>query len=281
LLVVALLMISAQPGVGTVTTVFDGDRDLPGGTDAVVVAGGDVTLPTDARASTSLYVLGGTARLNGTLDGRVVQLAGNVTVGSAGTVAGRYRIFGGTQEIDDGADVRPAVIAEPITRERSPLESVGIFLLQALTLAVVSFALGGRYSPLLTNVSHSIGRHPLVSGTMGFLTIVTLLALFVFMAFTIVLIPVSLLGLVAGVLVVLYAYVSVGFLLGQRLPIDRPGIATSAGTILFLLANRLLSAVPVVGETISLAIVVVATGAVFITYFGLREFQPPQLRPVD
>jgi hypothetical protein len=281
LLLVALLLISAQPGVDTVTTVFDGSQDLPEGVDAVLVAGGEVTLPADERTSTSLYVLGGTARLNGTLDGRVVQLSGNVTVGSAGEVTGEYQVLGGKRAISEGSDVRPEVVAEPVTRDRSPLESTGIVLLQAASLAVVSFVLGRRYSGLFANVSHSMRRHPLVSGTVGFLASVTLLSLFVFMGFTLVLIPVSLLGFVGLFLVYLYAYVSVGYLLGQRLPTEDPGTATAAGAVLFLLASRLLGLVPVVGDSLSIAVLVVAMGAVFVTYFGLREFHPPELGPVE
>ena len=281
LLLAALLLISAQPGVTTVTTVVEGTQELPTDADAVIVADGTVTVPEDTRSTTSLYVIGGTVRIDGTLDGRLVQFAGNVTAAPAGAVTERYQVFGGTHDVAGDAAVDPEVAAEPVTRERSPAESVVVFLLQAVVLAVVSFVVGRRYTALLSNVSHSIRHHPVVSGTVGILTIVTLLALFVFMAFTIVLIPVSLLGLLGGALVYLYAYVSVGFLLGRRATTDRPGAATAGGTVLFLVVSRLLSVVPVVGALLPVVVLVVAIGAVFITYFGLREFQPPQLRPVD
>ena len=280
LLVVALLLISAQPGVETVTTVFDGSQELSSGADAVVVAGGSVTVPEGTRTGTELYVVGGTARIEGTLDGRLVQFAGNVTVGSAGAVRGPYRVFGGDREVPERAAVDLEVVAEPVTRERSPVESAAFFLLQAGVLAPVAFVLGRRYPDLLANAGHSVRHHPVVSGTVGLLATVTLLALFVFMAFTIILIPISLLGLLGGVLVYLYAHVVVGFLLGRWMTTERPGVATAAGAVLFLLATRLLNLVPVVGGTVSVMLLVVAVGAVFVTYFGLREFQPPQLGPV-
>ncbi|ODR80919.1 hypothetical protein BG842_00505 [Haladaptatus sp. W1] len=281
LLLVALLLVSAQPGVDTVTTVFDGTQDVPGDTGAVVVADGTVTIPNNTRTTTSLYVIGGTARIEGTLDGRLVQLAGNVTVGSSGTVTDQYQVFGGDREIATDAAVDPDVVAEPVMQERSPIESLTIFLLQAVILGVVSFVVGRRYSEFLANVRHSIRHHPVVSGTVGLLTTVTLLALFVFMAFTIILLPVSLLGLLGGVFVYLYAYISIGSMLGQWMPTDKPGVATAAGTVLFFMASRVLSFLPIVGESLLIAVAVIAIGAVFITYFGLREFQPPQLPPVD
>ena len=281
LLLVALLLVSAQPGVDTVTTVFDGTQDVPGDADAVIVADGTVTIPNDTRTTTSLYVIGGTAHIEGTLDGRLVQLAGNVAVGSSGTVTEQYQVLGGDWEVATGAAVNPEVIAEPVTQKRSPIESLAIFLLQAVILGVVSFVVGRRYSEFLANVCHSIRHHPVVSGTVGLLTIVTLLALFVFMAFTIILLPVSLLGLLGGVFVYLYAYIGIGSLLGQWVPTDRPGVATAAGAILFLMASRVLSFLPIIGESLLIVVVVIAIGAVFITYFGLREFQPPQLPPID
>jgi hypothetical protein len=281
LLLVALLLLSAQPGVDTVTTVFDGSEELHDSADAVVVAGGTVTVPEGERVTTSLYVIGGTARVEGTLAGQVVQLSGNVSVGGAGAVTGRYQALGGDHTVADGAAVDLERVAEPLTRERSPAASVAAFLLQAGGLAAVSFVVGRRYPDLLSNVSHSIRHHPVVSGTVGLLATVTLLALFVFMAFTILLIPVSLLGLLGGALVYLYAHVCVGFLVGRRVWPERPGPATAAGAVLFLLATRLLNAVPVVGGTLAIAAFVVAIGAVFVTYFGLREFQPPRLGPVE
>lgn len=281
LLVVALLLISAQPGVQTVTTVFTGTQPLPAGTDAVVVADGTVTVPANTTARTALYVIGGSARIDGTLDGRLFQFAGDVSVGPSGVVTGPYQVLGGDRRIAAGADATPQMVAEPITRQRSPGASLGFFLLQAVALAVVAFALGRRYPALLANVAHSMRHHPVVSGTVGLLATVTLLALFVFMAFTIVLIPVSILGLLAGGLVYLYASVGVGFLLGRWVSTDRPGLATAGGAVLFLVVNRLLGAVPVVGGTVTILVLVVAVGAVFVTYFGLREFRPPALPPVE
>lgn len=281
LLVVALLLVAGQPGVETVTTVVGGTQDLPAGADAVILVDGTVTVPAGTRAVTSLYVIGGTARIEGTLDGRLVQFAGNVSVAPAGSVAGQYQLVGGDLRAAEGATVDPEVIAEPITRDRSRGESAVTFLLQAAGLAAVSFVLGRRYPDLLANVSLAIRHHPVVSGTVGLLASVTLLALFVFMAFTIVLIPVSLLGLLGGVLVSLYAYIGVGFLVGGWLPIERPGVATAVGAVGFLVASRLVGLVPLVGPSIPALVLVVAIGAVFVTYFGLREFAPPSLGPVQ
>jgi hypothetical protein len=281
LVVVALLLLSVQPGVESFTTVVGGDRDLEGGDDAVLLVDGTLSLPAGAERNTSLYVLDGTARIDGTLDGDVVQLAGNVSVGPDASVTGGYDAYGGTRTVAEGADVRVDAVVEPLATERSPAERVGLFVLQAVVLGVVAFLGGRRYPDLFANVGHSVREHPVVSATVGLLSTVTLLALFVFMAFTLVLLPVTVLGLVGGVVVLAYAYVSVGFLVGSYLDADRPGVATAAGAVGFLAASELLGVVPVVGGLVPVVVVLTAVGAVVITYFGLREFHPPALGPVE
>jgi len=281
LLMVALLLIAAQPGVETVTTVVGGSEDIETGADAVVVLDGTVTVESGTTVDSSLYVLGGTAHIDGTVDGRVVQLSGNFTAGADARVTGSVDVYGGTQAVASGASVPVSVVAEPLTQDRSPAEAAGILLMQAVGLALVGGLVGRRYPDLLANVGHSMRHHPVVSGTVGVLATVTLLALFVFMAFTIVLIPVTVLGLVGGVVVFLYAYVCVGYLVGHRLRPDRPGLATATGAVGFLALSELLGYVPVVGGLVPLLVLLTAVGAAVVTYFGLRRFQPPRLGAVE
>lgn len=281
ILLVALLLLSTQPGVESFTTVVGGTQEIDATGDAVLLVDGTVVVPEGETGDTSLYVLDGRARIEGTLRGDLVQLAGTVAVPSSGSVTGDFDAYSGEQTIAEGASVRLDRVAEPFIQQRSPAERAGLFALQALGLALVAFLAGRRWSDLLSTVGHSIRHHPVVSGTVGLLATVTLLALFVFMAFTIILLPVSVLGLIGGALVVLYAYVSVGYLLGERLPIDRPGRATAVGAVAFLLATELLGLVPLIGGLVPVAVLLVAVGAVVITYFGLREFHPPTLQPVE
>lgn len=281
LLVVALLLVSAQPGVESVTTVVAGSQEVETGSEAVIVADGTATVPEGRTVETALYVIGGTAEVEGTVEGRVVQLAGEVRVGPDARVTGVYRVLGGSRSVAPGAAVPVDVVAEPLTQRRSPAEAAGLFALQALGLAALGFLAGRRLSGLLDNVAHSTRHHPAVSATVGVLTTVTLLSVLVFMAFTLVLIPVTLFGLFVGALVFLYAYVAVGYLVGRRLVPGRPGLATAAGTVLFLVASELLGFVPVVGGLVPLLVLVTAVGASFVTYFGLRRFEPPQLAAVE
>jgi hypothetical protein len=292
LVLVALLLVSAQPGVETISTVVGGsqaiDDDL--NADAVLVVDGNATIPEGTTTNATLYVLDGTLRIEGEVRGRITQLGGRVEATSTARVTGRLRVFGGSRTVAEGAGVPVETVAEPLTTRRTPAEAFGLFFLQAASLAVVGFFVGRRYGALLDNVGHSIRRYPAVSGTVGLLATVTLLALFVFMAFTIVLLPVSVLGLAAGVLVFLYAYLAVGFLLGQWLTPTLPGwvpgregdgVPTALGSVAFLAGSELLGFVPLVGGLVPILLLLVAVGAALITYFGLRQFEPPMLQPVD
>lgn len=281
LLLVALLLVSAQGGVESITTVVDGEETLPSGAEAVIVVEGSVTLPEGESADADIYIVGGHLSIDGTLDGDVTQLAGTVDVGASGAIGGSYQVLGGDRTVAEGANVRPSVIAEPLTQQRSPMEAVALFVVQTALLAGIAFVLGRRYAALLENVAHSIRSHPILSGTVGLLASVTLIALFVFMAFTIILIPVSVLGILGGILVYLYAYVGLGYLVGQRLPVQNRGRATAVGTIVIASVFRLLGYVPIVGGLVSILALVIGVGAVVITYFGLREFHPPTLQPVE
>ncbi|MFC7193808.1 hypothetical protein ACFQL4_02730 [Halosimplex aquaticum] len=94
------------------------------------------------------------------------------------------------------------------------------------------------------------------------------------MAFTLLLIPLSIAGLVGEVLIVLYSQVAFGRLVGRQLPIDRDEVATVAGVGLFLLALELLALVPYLGTLVQFALIVVGFGAVLNSYFGLQRFEP-------
>jgi hypothetical protein len=117
---------------------------------------------------------------------------------------------------------------------------------------------------------------------MGFLVAVVGLSLLVTMAYTILLIPVALFGLL-----VLGAAVSIGWIawrtiLGKwvfglfKLSLGA-GWKTFAGTFLFGLAQAGLSSISTLGPILSLLIALTGFGAVFLTRFGLQAFHPPAI----
>jgi hypothetical protein len=275
LLLVVLLLISAGGGdADSMTITFEGDRAVESIGGVHVVAGGTTTVPADADVTGDLYVIGGTTTIAGSLDGDATVLAGNLTVADSGTITGTLQRIAGETTIADGATVGRLSSVEPPAPANSPARRVGGFLVQFVLLGAAGWWLATRRPGLLDTVGDAITRHTLVSGVVGALAAATLLVLFVYMAFTLLLIPLSVVGLLAEGLVVLYGQIVFGYLVGRRLPIERVGPATALGVGLFLLGIEALGVVPLVGGIVQLTLLAVGFGAVLNTYFGLQRFEP-------
>lgn len=274
LLVVVLLMISVGGGdVQEMSVTFQGDNTVGSLADVHVVAGGTTTVR-DATVDGDVYVIGGTAAIDGTVDGDVTLLDGNLSVRDGGTVTGTIQTYSGSAAISSDASVGRVSQFEAPTPSSSPAQRIGAFLLQFLVLGAFGWWLVERHPLVVENVGAAITEHALVNAVVGSLGATTLLVLFVYMAFTLILLPVAIVGLLAEFLVILYGQTVFGYLIGTRLPIERDGVATLAGIAVFLLALELFGVVPYLGGVAQLAVAVVGFGAVLNTYFGLQRFEP-------
>ncbi|WP_255148886.1 polymer-forming cytoskeletal protein [Halorarius halobius] len=278
-LVVAALLLAAGSGadVSTMSVVLDGDHSYEVA-DALVVVGGTATVPADGTVS-SVFVAGGTVRVAGTVTGDVSVLDGRAVLESTAVVGGNLDDFGNGAVVEQGATVRGrrTTGVPEVQRTSNPVGGG----LVALALAAVAALFARRAPRLPATVGDAARSHPVVCATVGSLATSLLLAVFVAMAFTVVLLPVALLGLLAGMAVVGYTAVAYGHLVGAGLrpwlPGDRPALAAALGTLLYLGGLAALNAVPVVGGTLALLVTVAGLGATVVTYFGLAPYEPPTL----
>jgi len=282
LVVVLLLVAGSGADPDAMHVAFDGDRTVDAlagsnATDPVVVGGGTVTLPAGETHAGAIYVVDGNATIRGRVDGDVTVVAGNLSVADGATITGELQSFGGSTDVAPGATVARRTNVDVVAQERSLADRLGVLAVQALALAVAAAAFARRAPDALANVGDAITGHALVSGVVGALAGVTLLVGFVAMAFTVVLAPVSVLGVVAEVLVLCYSLVAASARIGAALPVERADLAAALGAIALVLALELLSIVPVVGGLAQLAVVSVAFGAVLVTYFGWQRFEPAEL----
>lgn len=275
LLIVVLLLLSIG-GADTdqMEVTFQGDHDVEGIDDVLVVAGGTTTVPADESVAGDVYVIGGTTQIDGEVDGNVTLLAGNLSVSSGAAVTGTVQTIAGESSVVGDASVGEVSTFDPPAPSDSLARHVGAFLVQFLGLAVVGWWLAGRHPALLENVGHSITDHTIVSGVVGTLAGTTLLVLFVYMAFTLVLLPLSIVGLGGVLTVALYGQLVFGYLVGTRLPVDRANLATVAGIGAFLVVIEFLGAIPYLGAAVQFGLIVIGLGAVLNTYFGLQRFEP-------
>jgi len=275
LLIVVLLMISIGGGdVQEMSVTFQGDTDVASLADVKVVAGGTTTIPGDATVDGDIYVIGGTVDVDGTVDGDVTLLNGNLSINDGATVTGTLETYSGSAAVSSEASVGHISRFEALTPSSSPAQRVGGFLLQFFVLGAFGWWLVDRHPFVIENVGAAITEHALVSGVVGGLGATTLLVLFVYMAFTLILLPLAIIGLFVEFLVVLYGQAVFGYLVGTRLPIERDGVATLAGIAAFLLALELAGFVPYLGGIAQLTVAAVGFGAVLNTYFGLQRFEP-------
>jgi hypothetical protein len=273
MLLLSLLLMTAGGDVSTVRLVLSGDHHVA---DAGAIIVGDATLVVPAGTETAgpIHLIAGETRIEGTVRGDVTQIAGTLEVAEGARITGTFQHIGGALAISPDAEIGRRTAVDLVRTDPSPAERVLPVALLTLLLAFAGARWARRRPEMLDNVQAAAAGHPLISVTVGLLVAVTFLSLFVFMAFTLVLLPVSLLGLAGGLLILGYGVVALGYETGRRLPIRSVGAATAGGVVAVMVALQLLGAIPVVGDLLVGLILLAALGAVLITYFGLQEFTP-------
>jgi cytoskeletal protein CcmA (bactofilin family) len=286
-LLLAALLTGCEGDVVRFTVVTGGVLELAQGETqdgTVVVLDGLVSVPAGASVTGPVIVLGGTLAVGGVIDGDVTALAGRVALGEGARVAGDLRIAGDLDrhpearvagEVTLGAAV-PAELADAIRGDPAGW--------LATLVRIVALGLGAgllaRFSPRAArNVAHAAGRHPLVAGSLGLLSMVVLIVLVVVMAFTVVLIPVSVLAFAVAVVTVVLGWFGLGTALGLALARRSRRSWTLArtatiGTLAFAAILAVIERIPFAWGLLPILISAVGLGAVVLTGFGVRRFVP-------
>lgn len=256
----------------------------------VVVLDGELLVARGASLRGTVVVLGGQARLEGGIEGDVIALAGSVRLGADAHVRGDVAVASVLERhpqarVDGTITLGPAVPETLSSALRDGPSSWGSVLMRASWLALLGL-LAARFAPgAVDRLGEAVRRHALTAGAVGTLAFVVGLVLVVVMAFTVVLIPVSLIGLVAGMVALLVGWSSVGIALGTGLarrwrgaaagqPGWRERLAVALGVFAVVLALGALERLPWVGALLALGVTAVGLGAVLLTGFGTRRFVP-------
>lgn len=266
-------------------------RHIYGGGDVLngvlVIVDGEVHLEAGAQVRGSIFMLGGSAEVNAQVDQDVSVIGGELVVGPEAFIGGDLQVGGGSYELSPQATVGGRVLTGPASQVEledffpslSPRERLVQLLPWALVLAFLAY-LAARYIPApIARVSQAEMEHPIVSAAMGLLVGVVAPVLLVFMAFTVILIPVTLIGVLIGGLTIAYGWIGFGMAFGRwlvrrfNLELGRGEVAF-LGTLAFMILFDLVSVIPYIGSVVSLIAVIIGIGAVTLTRFGLREFVP-------
>lgn len=270
--------------------VLEGNHSLESGVivDAhLLVLGGEYHIQPGAELSGSAVLVSGALVIDGQISGDVSQYGGTLVVGPRGHIAGRLSIAGGEQRglfqyaAEGGVSAlpQPEPPLSPGRQQGSGLQTLWWPFFQALSVAALA-ALTARFSPRpLQRVSTTIQQHYIVALALGLLAGVVGLVLMVQMIFTVILIPVTGLGLLALALTVAFGWGGFGLIFGRflfhRLQ-RRASLPWQAftGTLLFMLLAAVLGALPVLGDLLVILSAVIGLGAVLLTRFGLVDFKP-------
>lgn len=268
------------------STTLQAGEELDG---ELLVTGGRTLLSRDSRVTGSVFILGGTLETNGEIEGDLSLVGGRVIVGPHTHIGGDLTVGGGTLERSDQAQVEGGIYDDAsglqtklgsLLIERPAWERWRDFLVIDLILAGVAY-LVVRFMPRpVGRVARAASQHGLVSGALGVLVVLVAPALLVMMAFTMVLIPLTVIGILFLGALAAYGLIAVGLKLGLRIAktIGRelqPAAAAFWGTLVLMILLGILQQLGWVGGGFAILIVAVAIGAVLLTRFGMRTYVPP------
>jgi hypothetical protein len=188
-LLLSILLMTADGDVRTAELIFGGAHDATAHRAGLIVGDGQVTVPADVEVPGPVHLLGGETRVLGTVDGDVTQIAGSLVVEDGARIAGTLEHVGGALVVSGGADVVRRTSLDLVPRDAGAIERVGPLVVLTGLLAFVGARRAQRRPRTLANLRAAVEHHPIVSLTVGGLATVTFLSLFVFMAFTLILMP--------------------------------------------------------------------------------------------
>ena len=263
--------------------VVDGARQAG----ALLITGGEVLLAPGSRTDGPVLLLGGELTIDGLVMGDVLAPSGELRLGPWAVIRG---------DLGAGAafERHPDALIEGEVTVGLGLPTGGVeprgggwwrVLLQALATAALAAA-WARWAPRRLGVmADAAGRHFHVAASLGVLVFLLGSVAAVIMAFTIVLIPATLLVLAIGVVAIGTGWGAVGFAIARALvrapalahgPLaawaGRPVWLAAFGAFDVALAIGIVERVPWVGGTVALVFSLAAMGAVALTGVGGRPF---------
>jgi hypothetical protein len=269
----------------------------------LVVFGGNVTVEKDANLNGNLVVFGGTISSNGNLNGDVVVFGGQIALAEKAIVTGNVVTIGGQVSQAEGAvikgqvvkNVSPQIPAGRIPPDVKPPKininfnpfwtAAGIFS-RALIIGILAMLVVIFLKPQMDRVSQAIVSQPIMSGSIGLLTLlggpISILVVALIMVVTLILIPVAFLVVFLGALLItlawLFGIIALGNEVGERFTQSinqnwAPVFTAGFGTFLLMLVGGAIGQIPCIGWLFTFLIALVGIGAAVMTRFGTRPIQ--------
>lgn len=306
-------VLAQTPNPGGDKLVFAGNYTLQSGEtlqgDLLVIAG-TAELEEDSLVQGDIVIIGGQVDVYGEVKGSVVAIGGAAYLGENAIVNQDLVTIGGSVQREEGALVRGAITAEvpedfqwgglqpQVTRPDSrsimssiwhgfqPVGDIMIKFVQALAMAALAAVLALFLLKPMERVSQAVLQQPLASGGLGILTVIVLPALLVVLAITLILIPLSLIGIMVLGAAFVFGWVALGLEVGKRMELMFrvqepwvPAVSAGVGTLTLSLISSIMALVPCVGWIVPFLVAVLSLGGVVLTLFGTRNY-PRESAPV-
>lgn len=267
----------------------------------LVVFGGDVTLQTGSTVNGNILVMGGNVAVAGEVNGDVSLLGGNIRLDNSAYVHGNVTSVGGNITRTPGArvdgqvttgqgislpftfGVSPSIIAPEIPNfaasRFAPILGFIWFAFRTLILAALAVLLTLFWPNPAIRTANAVVSQPAASGGLGLLTYVVGVPALLLIMITIILSPLSLLGLLILVAASVFGWIAVGLELGRRMAEAfkwdlHTAAAAGIGVFLMTFVVGGIGLIPCVGWVVPFLVACIGLGAVILTRFGSREYLP-------
>ncbi len=283
---------------------LDQDEVLDGN---LIAIGGDISLTNGSKVNEDVVLIGGKVDSSATIEGSFISIGAKGVLHDGTSIKGDFFTLGGQISREDDVTIDGEVITGegirsyldfPVQPLRPPvfmpilphiynfgsdlLFSVLWLLFHSLLFAALSIVISLIFPKPPQIVANTIIKVPVISWSIGFLTIIVLPFILVFLGITIILIPVSLVGFLALAVALFLGWISIGYEIGRRVEEQykqgwSSAVATGIGTFtITLLGFGIVRFIPCIGWMIPyLVLLPLGLGAGIITHFGT------QLYPID
>lgn len=276
--------------------VLDGD---------LIVFGGNAELQRGSVIQGDIFVMGGNVESSGTIEGDVAVMGGNIRLLDGSVVNGDVTTFGGNVSRSAGARVEGEVISgegleipftgdfnffsetfelgpqgpSPLRVVWSAFTSVLWFVFRVLMMSALAVLVVMFWPAATTRTADAMVSEPLAAGGLGLLTLLAAPPLLLLLIITILLSPLSLIGIVLLVVAVVFGWIALGMEVGRRLArafswdMNETALA-GLGTLLLTFVLGGIGAIPCIGWIPGMFVASVGLGAVLLTRFGSQEYPP-------
>jgi cytoskeletal protein CcmA (bactofilin family) len=292
LLLTLVLLLSACAGTESYSSriIFSGEHQLAGEVAAygdLIILDGHVQVPSGSRVTGSVYMLNGDLTMLGEVEGDLTILGGSLTLGPGSNVAGDLNKGSSDVTIEPGSRVRGRITegyglpTEWARSSPSFPEQLRSSLLQIVMMILLALLMKRFLPRPLKRIELTIKDHAVISLAVGVLSAVIGLVLFIQLAFTVILIPVSIAGLGLIYLLASVGWIAIGGLLADalqpRLPANLPPrLIYLVCVSLVSIAIDALGYVPLLGAPLVLLSASVGIGSGLLTRLGFQLYTPSE-----